>query len=138
MFDFVSNHKRIVQVVLALIALPFAFFGVDYYFRRGDARATDVAKVGDQAITLAEYDQALREQQDRMRQQLGRNFDPALFDNAEVRLSILDQIINQQLLLQKAQGEKFRVPDTQLQQFIAELPVFQENGRFSPERVTSA
>ncbi|MBK6600610.1 MAG: SurA N-terminal domain-containing protein [Betaproteobacteria bacterium] len=134
MFDFVSNHKRIVQVVLALIALPFAFFGVDYYFRSGDARATDVAKVGDQAITLADFDQALREQQDRMRQQLGRNFDPAMFDNAEVRLSILDQLINQQLLLQKAQGERFRVPDTQLQQFIAELPVFQENGRFSPER----
>jgi peptidyl-prolyl cis-trans isomerase D len=37
-------------------------------------------------------------------------------------------------MLQKATQERFRVTDTQLQQFIAELPVFQENGQFSPER----
>jgi peptidyl-prolyl cis-trans isomerase D len=134
MFDFVSNHKRIVQIVLALIALPFAFFGVDYYFRSGDARATDVAKVGDYRVTQAEYDQSLREQQDRMRQQLGRNFDPALFDNPEVRMAILDQLVSQQILLQKARDLGFRVSDSQLQQAIAELPVFQENGRFSAER----
>jgi peptidyl-prolyl cis-trans isomerase D len=134
MFDFVSNHKRVVQVVLALIMLPFAFFGVDYYFRSGDARMTDVAKVGGHAITQFEFDQSLREQQDRMRQQLGRNFDPALFDNPEVRMAILDQLVNQQLLLQKAGSLDFRVSDSQLQQFIAQLPVFQENGQFSPER----
>lgn len=134
MFDFVTHHKRIVQVVLALIMLPFAFFGVDYYFRSGDPRASDVAMVGDQAVTQFEFDQALREQQDRMRQQLGRNFDPSLFESREVRLSILDQLVNQQLMLQKARKENFRVPDVQLQQFIAALPVFQEDGRFSPER----
>ncbi len=134
MFDFVTHHKRIVQIVLALIALPFAFFGVDYYFRSGDPSATDVAKVGDQAVTQFEFDQALREQQDRMRQQFGRNFDPSLFENSEVRLSILDQLVNQQIMLQKARKENFRVPDAQLQQFIAALPVFQEDGRFSPER----
>ena len=134
MFDFVHHHKRIVQVVLALIMLPFAFFGVDYYFRGGDAGATDVAKVGDQKISLAEFDQTLREQQDRMRQQLGRNFDPAMFDNPEVRQSIVEQLVNQHVMLQKATKERFRVTDSQLQQFIAELPVFQENGQFSPER----
>ena len=134
MFDFVSNHKRIVQVVLALIMLPFAFFGVDYYFRSGDARVGDVAKVGSYAITQFEFDQSLREQQDRMRQQLGRNFDPALFDNPEVRMAILDQLVNQQLLLQKAGRLGFRVTDSQLQQVIAQLPVFQENGQFSAER----
>ena len=28
MFDLVTKHKRIAQVILALIALPFAFFGI--------------------------------------------------------------------------------------------------------------
>ena len=28
MFDFVYRKKRMVQVILALITLPFAFFGV--------------------------------------------------------------------------------------------------------------
>jgi len=29
MFDFVHKNKRIVQLVLALIVVPFAFFGLD-------------------------------------------------------------------------------------------------------------
>jgi hypothetical protein len=36
MFDLVHKHKRIAQFILALIMIPFAFFGVDYYFRTGD------------------------------------------------------------------------------------------------------
>ena len=35
MFDLVHKHKRAAQVILFLITLPFAFFGVDYYFRGG-------------------------------------------------------------------------------------------------------
>ena len=35
MFDFVANHKRILQVILGLTILPFAFFGLDQYTRSG-------------------------------------------------------------------------------------------------------
>ena len=33
MFDAVRNNKRIVQIFLVLITLPFAFFGVDSYVK---------------------------------------------------------------------------------------------------------
>ena len=33
MYDLIYRKKRLVQFILALITLPFAFFGVDYYFR---------------------------------------------------------------------------------------------------------
>ena len=82
MFDFVYKQKRLVQVVLALITLPFAFFGVDYYFR-GTSSAGEVARVGGDKITPAEFANAIRDQQDRMRQSLGANYDPAVFDNPE-------------------------------------------------------
>ena len=133
MFDLVTKHKRIAQFVLALIALPFAFFGVDYYFRRVDSTA-EVATVGGDKITQNEFTEAVREQQDRMRQAMGRNFDPAFFDNAEVRYSILQQLINERLLADKARKESFRVNDEQLSQYIGGLAVFQDNGRFSPDR----
>jgi len=133
MFDIVDRHKRVVQVVLALISLPFAFFGVDYYFRQGSS-ALDVATVAGERITQQQFNQTLTEQQERMRAQLGANFDPAMFDNPEVRYSVLQQLINRQLLQDKARQEAFRVPDAQLQQFIAGSPAFQENGRFSPDR----
>ena len=133
MFDFIGKHKRMVQVILGLITLPFAFFGVDYYFRQGGS-TPDVATVAGEKITQAEFNAALTEQQDRMRAQLGANYDPTMFDNPEVRFSVLEQVINRRLMQNVAARESFRVSDGQLQQFIAKVPAFQENGQFSPER----
>jgi len=133
MFDLVTKHKRIAQVILALIALPFAFFGVDYYFRRAEGPPS-VANVGGDPVTQAEFEDAMRDQQARMRQALGRNFDPAMFDSPEVRYALVEQLVNQHLLERQARTERFRVSDPQLRQFIAELPPFQEDGKFSPDK----
>src|SRR3954470_9255079 len=133
MFDFIGHHKRIAQLILALITLPFAFFGVDYYFRRAD-NTPDVAKIGGDTITQVQFNEAIAEQQDRMRQALGRNYDASMFDNPEVRYSILEQLIAQRLLQDKARSESFRVTDSQLQQVIAQQPAFQYEGQFSVER----
>jgi peptidyl-prolyl cis-trans isomerase D len=133
MYDLIYKHKRIVQVILALITLPFAFFGVDYYFRR-DAGVQTLATVGSDKVTQAEFDEVFKEQQDRMRQQLGRNYDAALFDTPETRYALVDQLVNQRLLENRARAGKLRVTDTQLFQFISQLPPFQVEGKFSPER----
>jgi peptidyl-prolyl cis-trans isomerase D len=133
MFDIVTKHKRIAQGILFLLMVPFAFFGVDFYFRGG---GTDdaVATVGSDKITQAEFADAMREQGDQMRRQLGRNFDPAMFDNPEVRFALLEMLVNQHLLTGKARAENFRVSDAQLQQFIASIPAFQDGGKFSPDQ----
>jgi peptidyl-prolyl cis-trans isomerase D len=133
MFDLVTKHKRIAQVILALIALPFAFFGVDFYFRRAEGPPS-VASVGRDKVTQAEFDDLMREQQGRMRAMLGRQYDPAMFDSPEVRYALVDQLVNQRLLEQRARADKFRVSDEQLYQFIHDLPPFQEDGKFSYER----
>jgi peptidyl-prolyl cis-trans isomerase D len=133
MYQLLYKHKRLTQLILALIALPFAFFGVDYYFR-GDAGPVSIATVGRDKVTQSEFDEVMREQQDRMRQQLGRSYDPAMFDNPEVRYALVEQLINQRLLENQARAGRFRVSDTQLAQFIAQLPPFQEDGKFSPDR----
>lgn len=133
MFDLVHKHKHVAQGILALITLPFAFFGVDYYFRRGDTDQT-VATVAGNKISQAEFDDVLREQQQRMRQALGGNFDPAMLETPEVRYALLDQLVNQRLLENRARADRLRVSDTQLQQFIAGLPPFQEDGKFSADK----
>jgi len=133
MFDLVQKHKRIAQVILFMLMVPFAFFGIDYYFSGGSA-ATDVATVSGRNISQVEFTDSMREQQDQMRRQLGSNFDPAMFDSPEVRFALLEQLINQRLITDKAQAEHFRVTDVQLQQFIAALPAFQSNGAFSPDQ----
>ena len=133
MFDLVAKHKRIAQLILFLMMIPFAFFGVDFYFRGENLDGT-VATVGGQKITQNEYNDAIREQSDTLRRQLGRNFDSRMFDNPEVRFALLESLVNQKLIENKARDEKFRVSDAQLAQFIAAVPTFQVDGRFDNDR----
>jgi peptidyl-prolyl cis-trans isomerase D len=133
MFDLVYRKKRLVQFILALITLPFAFFGVDYYFRSGGGPG-EVAQVGSDKVTQVEFNDAMRDQQDRMRQQLGKNYDPVVFENPEVRYSLLEQLIGQRLLDEQARKNRFRVSDDQLRQYISEIPAFQVEGKFSQPR----
>jgi peptidyl-prolyl cis-trans isomerase D len=130
MFDLLHKHQRFTQVVLALITLPFAFFGVDYYFGSGNSGQT-VASVGKNKISQAEFDEALRDQQQRMRQALGNNFDASMLDTPEARYALLEQLVNQRLLENEARAGRFRVTDAQLAQFIAGLAPFQEDGKVS-------
>jgi peptidyl-prolyl cis-trans isomerase D len=133
MFDLVHKHKTFAQLILFLMMVPFAFFGVDYYFR-GGSTADTVVTIGKDNVSMAEFDQALRDQQSRARQMLGRNYDPAMFDNPEVRFAVLDQVVNDHLLAGKARDERFRVSDAQLRDTIASIPAFQDGGKFSNER----
>ncbi|HTS22372.1 MAG TPA: SurA N-terminal domain-containing protein [Casimicrobiaceae bacterium] len=134
MYDFIYRRKRLVQLVLALISLPFAFFGVDYYFRNSSGAAGEVASVAGEKVTREEFQDGLRQQQERMRQALGANFDPATFDTPEMRYSVLEQMIGQKLLRREARRDRLTVSDDQLRSFIADIPAFQENGKFSQSR----
>jgi peptidyl-prolyl cis-trans isomerase D len=137
MYDFVYKNKRAVQIILALMILPFAFVGVDSYVRDIGSEL-DVATVGGKPISAVDFDNALRQQQDQMRNILGRNFDPAMFDNPEVRQQVLDGVINQRLLAERASALSLTAPDGELKRVILEIPQFQENGQFSEERYKEA
>ena len=133
MFDTIHKHKRLAQIVLALVIVPFAFFGVDQYFRR-DGSTPAVASVGGVEITRFEFDELMRQQQDRMRAAMGRGFDPAIFDNPEVRFSLVEQLVAQKLLQKEARDKRFRVTDAELARVIGEIEAFRVDGKFSPER----
>ncbi|MGL4231167.1 MAG: SurA N-terminal domain-containing protein [Casimicrobium sp.] len=137
MYDFVHKNKRFVQVLLALMVLPFAFVGVDSYVR-DIGKESDVASVGGKPVTPVDFENALRSQQDQMRNILGRNFDPAMFDNPEVRQQVLDGVINQRLLSERATSLSLTAPDAELKRAILEIPQFQDNGKFSEERYKEA
>ena len=130
MFDYVRNNKRIVQVFLALIALPFAFWGVESYVRNAGTGG-DVASVGGSKISQQELLQALRDQQARMRQQLGREIPAEMLDSPEIRRSVLDSLVNQRLMALHAAKSRVFVSDAQLGATIQSIPAFQESGKFS-------
>jgi len=136
MFDLIHNHKTLVQVMLALITLPFALWGIESY-QRNSSTTEDLAEVAGQKISVQEFAQAQRDQQDRLRAARGRNFDPALLDTPEQRAELLDGLIQQRLLALKAVKSNLVVTDAQLRDMITALPAFQESGRFSKARYDS-
>jgi peptidyl-prolyl cis-trans isomerase D len=133
MFDYVKSHKIITGIIVFLIAIPFAFFGIDFYFRSGDVTGR-VADVDGTPISQQEFAQALQSRQEQLRQAMGERVDQATLDSAEVRQAVLDQLVDQQVSYRAAIAAGIRVSDTELQQVIADLPAFRENegtGAFS-------
>jgi len=137
MFDFVHEKKRLVQIILALIILPFAFWGVDSYNRSGNT-AEVVATVNDAKITQREFESALRQQQDRLRQMLGTNFDAAMLDNPEMKHAVMDNLVAQRLLAERAKAIGLAVSDEQMAQVIQSIEAFQDNGKFDKKRYEAA
>lgn len=133
MFEAVRNNKRIAQIILAILIIPFAFFGMDAYFSES-ATGNEVAQVGGTGISAYDFDQALREQQDRLRANAGGQVDRALLESAELRRVVLDNLINQRVLALYAAENRLVVTPEQLQATIAGVPAFQEDGRFSLQR----
>ncbi|WP_291991521.1 SurA N-terminal domain-containing protein [Candidatus Accumulibacter sp. ACC003] len=132
-FDAVRNNKRVVQVFLALITLPFAFWGVDSYVRNAGA-GHDLASVGDSKITAQQFDQAWRSQQDRLRQALGADFRAEAMNTPAARMAVLNALIDQRLLLLEAVKGHLGAGDDQLREVISKIPALQEDGQFSMAR----
>ena len=133
MFDLVRNNKKFIQLVLAFIMLPFALWGVDSYVRNS-ASGSELATVGKSKITSVDLQGAMREQEERMRAQMGAQFNPAMLQTPEAKRTLLDNLINQRLLGTLARESQLGISDGDLAKFIASVPALQENGKFSPDR----
>lgn len=137
MFGNLSDTSKswISKLILALLMVPFAFFGVDYYFRGGGGGGDAVAVVEGQQISRYEFERALRDQMERMRAMFGKNFNSAMFDSPQMRKSILDGIVNQRLLAHVAGKSGMTVTDQELRDKIQAVEAFHDSdGKFSPQR----
>lgn len=133
MFDFVAKYKFIIQIMLALIMVPFAFFGLESYTRSAGGADT-VANVAGRKISQREFNDELRQQMDRLRGVFGRNFDTAMFDTPGVRLELLDGMINREVLNGAVRDANLTINDEQLRELIASQPSFQVNGQFNKDQ----
>lgn len=133
MFEFVAKHKRLLQILLALLIIPpFAFFGIQSFDRFGGGN--DVAAVDGSAISGAELGRAVEQQRDQLRGALGRNFDPALLDTPEARRQLVDGLVARRVLALHVARSRMIATDDQVRELIATEPAFQEDGKFSRSR----
>ena len=127
----------IAKLILALITIPFALWGIDSYFNRG-LGGDVVAEVGKGRVYRQEFNQALQEQANSLRQSQGAKYDPAITQGREFRESVLNGLVDRKALLLTATDAKLVAPDQQVAAIIQQIPLFLENGQFSRERYEAA
>lgn len=118
------------KALLALITIPFALFGIDSYLSSAGSNVA-VAKVAGNAISIQEYDNALKNTRNRLQSE--GKFDQAQLDSPEVKSLVLNQLINKQLLNDEIRRANFAISDVQLATYITGMPEFQRDGNFSQE-----
>lgn len=119
-------------VILGVLIIPFAFFGMENYF--SDNMALYVAKVGDQEISQEDFRQRFDQYRAQMRRMMGENYDSRQFEDPTMKRRFLDQLIEEKLLEQAAEERGIVIPAKQLQQEILKIPAFQVDGRFDGDR----
>ncbi|NDF80672.1 MAG: peptidylprolyl isomerase [Methylophilaceae bacterium] len=124
-------QTKAAQVILALILIPFALFGIDSYLNQAGNNLS-IAKVNGYKIALPEYNRAIENVRNRMMTE-GKKVDPAMFDSFEFKESVVDGLISKQLVNNDIKKSKFKITDQQLSQYIIGMPEFQKDGKFSQE-----
>lgn len=122
MLDFVRNNRRLMLLLLLVLVFPsFVFFGVESYSRFMDT-SHDIAKVDGRAITTQEVDNVVRDQSERMRQMLGNQYDPRMFEGAAARQSVVNQLILQRVVSDATAKKNLTVSDAQVAAAIQNIP----------------
>jgi peptidyl-prolyl cis-trans isomerase D len=117
----------IAGIILGLLAIPFALWGINYYFEGGQVK---VAEVNGTDIGIESYRRALDDQKRALQQMLGGKADPRLFDTPEFRRRVLDGLIDEILVAADVDAAGYRVSDAELARQIREAPPLQRDGKF--------
>ncbi|MCC4262973.1 SurA N-terminal domain-containing protein [Oceanimonas baumannii] len=123
------------KIILGAIILSFALAGVGSYVTQPAKQVAAV--VNDEEISAQALENAYRNERDRLQSQLGEQFSQLLADPtyvAQIRRSVLEQMIEQSLIDQKIAELGLRASDEQVRQAIRALPEFQTDGKFDNDR----
>ncbi len=122
----------IVWAIIGLIAIPFAFVGIDT-FQNSGADPT-VAKVGDQKITNAQLEAAYQQRLQRLQQMMGENFRSDMIEPTRFREGVLQEMVQETALQQHARKVGYTASDASILDAIRAIPAFQKDGQFSSEQ----
>lgn len=125
-------QSALMWVLVILIIIPFALWGIHQYFGGGGDVA--VASVNGRDISLRQFQEVLQQQRFRLQNAVegGLELDEAA--ERRLRQDTLDRLIEEEVLVQTVASRGMGIGDTQLAASLHGLEPFQENGRFSPER----
>ena len=111
-------------VVLGAIGLVFVFWGINWTL----GAPNYAAKVNGSEIASSEVRQAYQQQLAKFEQQTGSPLDD--LQRNEIKRHVLDQYVNSEAVITRADDLGYRVSDAELLKAMAQVPAFQVDGKF--------
>jgi len=142
----------IATVILGLLIIPFAFFGIEQYMvQRGENYAAKIDAPPawwpsapswwpvsvfweHEEIAVSEFRSRFEQERQQRRTQQGEAFDAREFESAQNKRAILDELIDQRIQELSARGQGVVVDDMLVRKTIEEIPAFQVEGKFNLDR----
>ena len=140
-------------VIVALLAIPFAFFGMEQYlFQSGGNYAAKVEtqpswwrsapdwwlvrKLAWQSeeVSPEDFRRAFENERQRRREAEGEQFDARGFESAENKRAVLEVLVDQKVLQLAAARDGMVVGDAAVREAIQEIPAFLVDGKFDAQR----
>ncbi len=133
MLQFMRKHAQswLIKVLLGLIIIVFVlYFGSSRWREPAESLVT----IGDRVITFSEYRKEYQDLLEMYRQRLGENLTEEVVKSLNLKQQALDRVINQAVLIAKAEEMGIGVSDEEVRAMIAIQPAFQRDGVFDPKR----
>ncbi len=123
------------MIIIGLVVLSFVFAGVGSYLTSSGGSAAAI--VNGEEISQQTLERAYQNQRARMEAQYGEGIS-SLFSSEgyteQFRQSVLERLIGEELIKQKAQELGLRVSDRQIRDSILKMQEFQVGGEFNNDR----
>ncbi len=133
MLEFIRQRAGswLVKIILGAIIVVFIFWGVGSFRAR---QANLLAKVNGEPITLLQFQRLYQERLDQLERMFRGQLNQQLLKQINLPQQVFEDLVRRVLLQQAAQKMGIKVTADEIRLAIAQIHVFQEKGRFSPER----
>jgi len=121
----------IAYLIVFLISIPFALWGVNSYF--GGGELAPAATVNGVEITAQNFDTAYANYRRRLAEVFGGTIPEAFSDESTIKDQVLTQLIEETALRSYSENRHYRIGDQQLNEMIRSMDVFHRDGVFDPE-----
>ncbi|WP_461482140.1 SurA N-terminal domain-containing protein [Porticoccus sp.] len=125
-------HGAAKGILIAIIIVPFALFGVDAIFLSGSA-VEEAANVNGESITELRLQQAVALQKQQILNRY-QNIDPSMVSEDQLRGPVLQQLVRQKVVEQSALDQGMGIDKKTVYRLLMEVPDFQTDGKFDTER----
>lgn len=133
MLDLLRRHASswLIKAALFLIVIVFIFWGGYSYKTRQESQ---MARVGDHYISIADYNQHYNQLLELYRRQLGDSFSEELVRQMNLKKQALNSLIDRYLITKAGSELGLTATSREIQRKLLEFPAFQTEGQFDQKR----